>query len=163
MRHQYLVAVVSVAVLALWPASASAQSGYQTELTRCEKAAGAAKDAPTTFRCNWRTLVAGAPGSALTGRYTARDQHFVGTLTVIESGFGPARVGIQTSMKSSKRQCTLQASGQRINDILTVKAGTKCTIQVVSSGPNEVTLKAKDCQEWCGMGATFEGKFRLQR
>jgi hypothetical protein len=154
---------LSLVLLACLAGSASAQTPYQRELARCEKAATAAKDAPASYRCGWSTLVKGAPGFALTGKYSARIKGYVGTLTVIESGLNPAIVGIQTTQTSNKRQCTVQATGQRVNDVLTVKAGAKCTIQVVSSGLNEVTLKAQNCQEWCGMGATFEGKYRLQK
>lgn len=167
---RFAIATVAVTALiaAAAPRNAHAQAGatYPTALAACEANAKKAKDSPTSYACDWRAVVKGAPGFALTGRYQARDKNFSGTLTVIESGLGLALVGIETVFKTSKRQCTVQATGMRgADDVLTVKplAGSACTIRLISSGPNIVTLKADKCQDQCGMGATFEGRFRLKQ
>ena len=158
-----------LAAVAALGCTAMAATPYERALTACRadamKAFTKGVDNPTGYKCNWATLVKGAPGAALTGKFAAQDKLNAGTLTIIEGGDGPALDGIQTTAGKTGRQCTVAASGGRgDDDILNVKAtDAGCNIRIKSSGPNVVSVTSTNCQSQCGLGATFDGTYRLSR
>lgn len=154
------------ATLVLSVAAVSAQSNpYQATLKSCRAAAEASAD-PVGYKCNWKALIGGAHGAALSGRYDGRMAGVNAEMNLIEGG-GPALIGITSVNKRSTNTCALTVTGGRgADDVLTAKSADepKCVVRIVSSGLNQVRVTAtNECQTFCGMSARFDGVYRLRR
>ena len=153
------------AVLAYSPSFAG--DAYPDALAKCRKNAEAAQDV-TDFKCDWKTVVRGAPGSALTGKFRYREKGLTGTMTVLE-GDGPVLVSVLTVSKDpNAHTCSAGFQGTRNdNDELVVKPGagddSGCEVRIKSvPGNNIVSVTANDqCSTFCGMRAIFAGKWQL--
>lgn len=158
----------TAAAIATCMATATAQhaSPYHAKLDACLKAAKAAPDYdPTDFKCDWKTVLKGAPGSALTGKFDLKAKGAGGTMTILEHAGGPALVAFQTVSKPQAHTCTAQLTATRGNDdALAARSddAKECSVRIVSSGPNLVRVTAKDCSHFCGAGASFSGDYKLR-
>lgn len=161
--------IVTLAGVALSIEPASAQSNaYERALDRCATAAQKAKSAaPTVYSCDWRTVVKGAPGAALTGKFAKVGRNPTGTLTILERGGAPAAVGFMTTARPSARTCTVAVDAQRApNDALEARPAVApgCVISIRSSKPNIVSVTTTPaCQYYCGVGVGFDGDYKLLR
>lgn len=146
---------------------AIAGDAYQDALAACQDAAANVDD-PTGYACDWKKVVEGAPGSALTGKYTFREQGMSGEMTILEPGDGPADIGITTVTESDNTPtCSAKLGASRNdNDELsaTMDDPAECEVRIVSvPGPNIVKVTATEaCSYFCGMGAAFAGEWQLQ-
>lgn len=147
------------------PAVAQTSSPYAAKLAQCRAAAEAADLDPTKFACDWKAVVAGAPGAALTGRFASRIKGVGGTLTILEAGGQPALIGISTVNRRSTHTCTVKVTAERgPDDALVAKPADAegCVIRIRSSGRNRVRVEATSCGFFCGVSGTFAGDFALQ-
>lgn len=144
-----------------------APTRYAAAMAACQKAAANASD-PTDYKCDWRAVVAGAPGSALTGKYTFREAGSSGEMTILEPGDGPADIGIMTAAKSRNAPTCTAGLGASRDDkdalVATMDDPKSCKVRIVSvPGPNMVKVTATEaCSSFCGLGATFSGLWQLQ-
>lgn len=158
-----------VALVACVCAGASASRADTSPAHMLDSCRAAARDAgadPTRFPCNWRSVVRGAAGGALTGKFAIRRKDDVGTLTILEGGGGPALIALQTTARNSGNTCTVKTIAQRGgDDALTSKPmeAADCTIRIVSSGLNRVRVTSKGCQYFCGLNVSFDGTYKLDR
>lgn len=155
--------VIAVAWMPVGPALSA--DAYQKALQACWAAAEAA-EIPTDFKCDWKTVTRGAPGGALTGKYTFKEQGLTGDMTIVESPGKPAVVGIETvSNDPNAHNCTAAFDALREGDELTAKPEDSegCEITIKSgSKPNIVEVMTNDaCSYYCGMRATIAGKWKL--
>jgi hypothetical protein len=147
--------------------TAVAGDPYLDAMAACQEAAASAED-PTDYKCDWKKVVEGAPGSALTGRYKFREKGMSGELTILEPGDGPADIGISTVAESSNSPTCSASFGASRNDndelAATMDDPADCVISIVSvPGPSIVKVKASEgCNSFCGMGAAFAGEWQLQ-
>ena len=159
------LSVVLLVAAALASAPAFAQSPYHTALAACRAAAGKALD-PTDFKCDWKTVLRGAPGSALTGKFDARSNGMAGAMTILESAEGPAIIHISTVIKRPNAPtCSVQVTATRgDDDTLVAKPGDSdgCVISVRSSGPNLASVASKSCGGFCGVNGSFDGQYKLR-
>jgi len=136
-------------------------------LEACQAAAEKAKE-PTDFACDWNKAIALAPGFSLTGKYKFVEKGLSGVMTIIETGDGPAQIGITTVAKTpNSPTCSVGLGASRDDkDRLTATMDDpkNCIVRVVSvPGPNIVKVTATEaCSTFCGMGAAFDGKWQLQ-
>jgi hypothetical protein len=159
--------VLFAAALASTPSLAG--NKYQEALAACRKNALAAQDS-ADFKCKWKTIVRGAPGGALTGKYRYRANGLTGTLTVLE-GDGPILVGVSTVRQDkSQNQCSVDLQGARdANDELLVKPtgndDSGCEVRIKSiPGPNLISVTVNDkCSGFCGNRAAFDGEYQLRK
>jgi hypothetical protein len=161
-----MAALVGIGVPA-W-AAGKADGSYAAKLAACRAAAEKA-DGATDFKCDWKAIVAGAPGAALTGRYTIIEKGLAGEMTVIEGGGGPALVAIATVTKDrNAHTCSLDVTGERdASDVLVLKSKETpaCIVRIKSSRQRNVVevTGSDDCRDFCGMRAGFDGKYRLRK
>jgi hypothetical protein len=158
------IVIAVLAATTLLAAAASAQD-YQKVLDACRAAFQVAEGAPdgTRYRCNWRALVRGAAGASLSGRYAIKQRGLTGSMTIIDGG-GPAQVAISTVDKASTHTCTLTATATRGADdalIATSPTDAECTIRMVSTTRNIVSVTPSNCQSFCGVRGSFAGNWRL--
>jgi len=138
-----------------------------TAIAACQAAAEKATD-PTDFACNWKKAIAESPGFSLTGKYKMVDKDMSGEMTILETGLEPAQIGISTVAKTPNSPTCSAGLGASRDDkerlTATMDEPKGCVVRIVSvPGPNIVKVTAtKDCNEFCGTGATFEGKWQLQ-
>lgn len=148
-------------------AAKSASSPPKNALAACEAAAEKANE-PTNFACDWKKAIALAPGFSLTGKYTIVEKGHSGVMTIIETGDGPAQIGITTVAKTpNSPTCSVGLGASRDDkDRLTATMDDpkNCIVRVVSvPGPNIVKVTATEaCSTFCGLGAAFDGKWQLQ-
>ncbi len=146
-------------------APAVAQSPYHQALKACRAAAEAALD-PTDFKCDWKTVLRGAPGSALTGKFDARINGVNGEMTILKSAEGPAIIHVSTVTKRPNAPtCSVQVTAKRGDaDALVAKPDDSddCTITIRSSGPNLVRVTSKSCGGFCGVNGSFDGQYKLR-
>lgn len=160
---------LAATALAMAASSAAAQSSYERALAACRLAASAASTAadPTAFKCDWRTVLRGAPGASLTGRYQPRAGGITGALTIVDLAGGKSQIAASTVHKASANTCTVVASGSRGNDdvlVATAPDAPGCSIRIVSTRtPNVVRVTSSNCSGLCGVRASFDGEWRLQR
>jgi hypothetical protein len=146
---------------------AAADDTYLGAMAACQEAAISAEH-PTGYKCDWKKVVAGAPGSALTGRFSFREKGMSGEMTILEPGDGPAQVGITTVTESDKAPTCSAGFGASRNDndelVATMDDPEKCEVRIVSvPGPNIVKVTATEgCSAFCGMGAAFSGTWQLE-
>jgi hypothetical protein len=146
---------------------ATAGDPYLDAMAACQEAATSAED-PTDYKCDWKKVVAGAPGSALTGRFSFREEGMSGEMTILEPGDGPADVGITTVTESDNTPTCSAGFGASRNDndelVATMDDPENCEVRIVSvPGPNIVKVTATEgCSAFCGMGAAFAGKWQLK-
>ena len=163
-----LIVAVSAAI-AVFGSSVTVNAGdaYLDAMAACQEAAANASD-PTDYKCDWKKVVAGAPGSALTGKYKFREKGMSGEMTILEPGDGPADIGISTVTESQNAPTCAASFGasRNDNDVLsaTMDDPETCEVQVLSvPGPNIVKVTVTDaCSSFCGMGAAFAGEWQLQ-
>lgn len=146
--------------------AAAADSAAQAKLAACRKAA-MADDASTSFKCDWKAVVAGAPGAALTGRFRIVEKGLSGEMTILEGG-DPVLVAISTATKDrNAHTCALDLRGSRDGDQLVLKEASEdeCVVRIKSSKkPNVVQVESTEaCRNFCGMRGGFEGLYRLNR
>lgn len=136
---------------------------YDRALTACRAAAAAANEGdPTGFRGDWSTIVRGAPGAALTGRYRGTWRGINSSMTIIEAA-GPAQLAITTVHRRSGHTCTISTTAA--DDTLTAMPASVpgCVIKIASSGKNRVRVRETNCRTfYCGALSSFEGTYRLQ-
>ena len=147
---------------------ANAGATYLEALAACRAAAAKAQD-PTDYPCDWKKIVAGAPGSFLSGKFSFREKGMSGEMTILETGDEPALIGISTVAKSSNSPTCSVALNAARNDkdelVATLDDAEPCEVRIVSvPGPGivKVTTNA-GCSTYCGMGAAFDGKWQLQK
>jgi hypothetical protein len=160
-----------LASLSIWLASgghpANAGDPYLDEIAACQEAAENAQD-PTDFKCNWKKLVDGAPGGALTGKFSFREEGMTGVMTILEPGDGPASIGITTVTESENAPTCTAGFGASRNDndelVATMDDPASCEVRIVSvPGPNIVKVTVTEaCSAFCGMGAAFAGEWQLE-
>lgn len=149
------------------------KTGYQNAMAACQAAATAAVEAgadpPTNFKCDWKQVVNGAPGSSLTGKYAMREKGMSGEMTIVEPGDGPALIGISTVTESRNNAPTCSAEFKATrNDKSVLVAKTNepdgCEVRFFSvPGPNTVKVTATEgCSGSCGLGGSFAGKWQRQ-
>ncbi len=137
-----------------------------TAMAACQAAAEQATD-PTDFACNWKKAIAESPGFSLTGKYKMVEKNMSGVMTILETGLEPAQIGIATVAKTPNTPTCSVGLGASRDDkdqlTATVDDPKGCVVRVVSvPGPNIVKVTAtKACNDFCGMGASFEGKWQL--
>lgn len=149
--------------------SANAGDPYHDALAACRKAAELS-EIPTEFKCNWKKVVAGAPGSALTGKFKYREHGLAGEMTILEGGDGPVLAAVSTvTNDQNAATCSGDLSGTRNDgDELVLKPideeSSGCEVRIKSiPGPSLVELTATDeCSLFCGVRAGFAGKWQLQ-
>ncbi len=135
------------------------------ELAACRANAEATNGSPTRFVCNWPVLLRTSPGSSLTGFYDARERHFTGHMSILEGGKGPPLVAVETTFRTTRRQCIVKGTAFRDADGGLVAASDEqpgCQFRITSTGRNIVHVSAQNCDGVCGMGATFEGNYHLR-
>jgi len=165
-RAAAMAALLGLAMPA-WAAGKS-DGAYAAKLAACRTAAEKA-DGATDFKCDWKAIVAGAPGAALTGRYTIIEKGLAGEMTVIEGGGGPALVAIVTATKDrNAHTCSLDVKGERnASDVLVLKSAETpaCIVRIKSSKQRNVVevTGSEDCRDFCGMRAGFDGRYRLRK
>ena len=92
-----------------------------------------------------------------------------GEMTILETGDGPALIGISSVTKSSNSPTCSVALNAARNDkdelVATLDDAEPCEVRIVSvPGPNIVKVTANaGCSAYCGMGAAFDGKWQLQK
>lgn len=162
-----LAAPIFIAVLAAAGKAGAGETAYLDAMAACRAAAEDATD-PTDFACDWKAVIDGAPGAALTGKYKFREDGMSGEMTILDSGFEPADIGIMTVTESDNAPtCTARFGASRNdNDELaaTMDDPAGCDVRIVSvPGPNIVKVTASEaCNAFCGMGAAFAGEWQLQ-
>ncbi len=163
-----LIPSATVIVLACcFGGAANAGDPYLDAMAACQEAAASAED-PTDYKCDWKKVVEGAPGSALTGRYKFREKGMSGEMTVLEPGDGPADIGIMTVTESPNAPTCSASFGASRNDndelAATMDDPADCEVLIVSvPGPSIVKVTASEsCNSFCGMGASFDGEWQLQ-
>ncbi len=162
--------IMAVAAIVLTPnfgTPALAGDPYLDAMAACQEAAAKAED-PTDYKCNWKKVVAGAPGSSLTGQYKFREKGMSGEMTILDAGDGPAGIGISTVTNSSNAPTCSAGFGASRNDedelVATMDEAGDCEIRIKSvPGPNIVKVTASEaCSSYCGMGGAFDGSWQLQ-
>ena len=147
--------------------AANAGDTYLDAMAACQEAAASAEDL-TDYKCDWKKVVEGAPGSALTGRYKFREEGMSGEMTILEPGDGPADIGISTVTESPNAPTCSAGFGASRNDndelAATMDDPESCEVRIVSvPGPSIVKVTVTEaCNSFCGMGAAFEGEWQLQ-
>jgi hypothetical protein len=155
-------AIIALLLLVGTAGSVAAQP-YPKVLEACRAAAKAAEPGSTDYRCNWRALVRGAPGAALSGKYALRRAGYTGTMAIIDGG-GSIEVAISSVHASSTHTCSLTATATRgADDALVATTGDapNCRIRIVSTSRNVVRVTPTDCSDLCGVRAVFDGNYRL--
>jgi hypothetical protein len=138
-----------------------------TAMAACQAAAEQATD-PTDFACNWKKAIAESPGFSLTGKFKMIEKNMSGEMTILETGLEPAQIGIATVAKTPNSPTCSAGLGASRDDkdqlTATMDEPKGCVVRIVSvPGPNIVKVTAtKACDEFCGMGASFEGRWQLQ-
>ena len=149
-------------------AKTPAKSQAVNALEACQAAAVDAKT-PTDFPCDWKKAIAMAPGFSLTGKYKYAEKGASGEMTIVETGLEPAQIGILTVTKSRNNPtCTVGLGASRDDQdrlTATMDEPKGCVVRIVSvPGPNIVKVTATPaCNDFCGMGASFEGKWQLEK
>jgi hypothetical protein len=162
-----MVAASAILSIACTFSRADAGDPYLDAMAACQEAAGKAED-PTDYKCDWKKVVDGAPGSALTGKFKFREKGMAGDMTILEPGDGPADIGISTVTSNNNAPTCSAALGASRNDndelVATMDDPADCEVRIVSvPGPNIVKVTATDgCSSFCGMGAAFAGEWQLQ-
>jgi hypothetical protein len=160
-------AVAAIVLTFSFDGLARAGDPYLDAMAACQEAAANAED-PTDYKCDWKKVVDGAPGSALTGKYKFREKGISGEMTILEPGDGPADIGISTVTESPNTPTCSAAFGASRNDndelVATMDDPADCEVRIVSvPGPSIVKVTASEsCSEFCGMGAAFAGEWQLQ-
>ena len=161
-------ALAAVVVFSLSVGPGQAQS-YDKVLAACTAAALKHKDEPdpTGFRCDWARLVKGAPGAALTGRFLPARRGSVGAMTIIERPGAPALIAISTVSGRAAHTCTVSVEAARDGDVLVARPPEPkgCVIRVRSAAKRNVVNVAYEGEchlFFCGMGAAFDGDWRLR-
>ena len=142
---------------------AAAQAPATGALAACRAAAADAEPDPTAFKCDWKTVVRGAPGAALTGRFALIQKGVSGTMTILEGG-GQAMIAISTVEKRSLQTCMVKVEATRGSDDAlkaTPAEASGCTIRIKSNGRNTVEVASEGCQFYCGARIGFDGTYRL--
>lgn len=160
--------IAAAALVAVSAASHMATAGdpYLDAMAACQEAAAKSED-PTDFECDWKKVVTGAPGSALTGRFKFREPGMSGVMTILEPGFEPAQIGISTVTESENTPTCTAAFGASRNDndelAATMDDPSGCEVRIVSIlGDNLVKVTSTDaCRDFCGNGAAFDGEWQL--
>lgn len=160
-----LAAACVLCACAMFATFAAARGNYLEALAAC-RAAAEATDDPTEFDCDWKTVVGGAPGSALTGKFKYKEKGLAGEMTILESSDGPALVGISTvSNDPNAHTCSVTLAATRVDDQLVAKPedAEGCEVRIASvKGPNLVSVTAtNECSTYCGMRAIFAGTWQL--
>ncbi|MFZ4807747.1 MAG: hypothetical protein ACOYLQ_10855 [Hyphomicrobiaceae bacterium] len=158
-----------VLALLVGPAAAQSPSGGSSadKLAACRKAA-LENEGSTDFKCDWKTVVAGAPGAALTGRFTYLAKGMAGEMTILEGGGEDALIAIETVTKDrNAHTCSAGLRARRAGDALVAKPedAQGCVVTVKSSKTvNVVDVTATEaCQFYCGMRAVLDGRYRLKK
>jgi hypothetical protein len=147
--------------------AAIAGDPYLDAMAACQEAAASAED-PTDYKCDWKKVVDGAPGSALTGQYKFHEKGMSGEMTILEPGDGPADIGISTVTEGPNSPTCTASFGASRNDndelAATMDDPADCVVSIVSvPGPSIVKVTATEaCSAFCGMGAEFSGEWQLQ-
>jgi len=151
------------------PATAQSPSGGSSadKLAACRKAA-LENEGATDFACDWKAVVAGAPGAALTGRFTYLRKGMAGEMTILEGGGEEALIAIETvSNDRNAHTCSAGLRARRVGDALVAEPeDTDGCVVTVKSGKtvNVVNVTATGaCQYYCGMRAILDGPYRLKK
>ena len=145
----------------------NAGDSYLDAMAACQEAAASAEN-PTDYRCDWKKVIDGASGSALTGKFSFREKGMSGEMTILEPGDGPAVIGISTVTDNENTPTCSSGFGASRNDkdelVATMDDPASCEVRIVSvPGPSIVKVTATEgCSTFCGMGAAFTGEWQLQ-
>ena len=139
---------------------------YRAALEACQQAASSSDD-PTGFKCDWKTVLKGAPGSSLSGQYTYREKGFSGEMTILDPVDEPAQIGIFTVAKNQNGSTCSggfgASRGENDDLVATMDDPENCEIHIVSvPGPAILKVTASEaCNAFCGVSATFAGEWQL--
>lgn len=155
-----------VAAFLCCAAAPAVAADYREALEACQQASEKAED-PTDFECDWKTVLEGAPGSTLSGKFEYREKGFSGQMTIIDPVGEPGQIGFMTAAENENASTCSGSFGASRNDndelVATMDEPEGCEVRVVSvPGPAIVKVTASEsCSSFCGMGAAFDGTWQL--
>ncbi len=131
-------------------------------------AAAKLTDIPRNFECDWKKVVGGAGGAALSGEYKLRAKGTDGVMTILEPHDGPSYVGIETVRHSTTAVCGVGLGAWRADRdelIAILDDPKKCEVRI-SRVPGttavNVTTTSECKPDLCGNGASFDGQWVRQ-